>query len=186
MTDSSGKIIWGDLELFLLLGRTQRMLRFKLLGNHKIKGDFKIRLTQEDEIAIRSELDLGQATSGPAFNLCNFLSKLNGLIPLSIPLEEKIAVIRADREPIKANCESYLDQAEKIYLLRAAPLPPGKNPREETLRKLYMLDAAIDDVAALIRNLKRVRWTTYWTAVEPNTDKFAEIFTKVARASTGQ
>lgn len=183
-TDSRGNVAWGDLELFILLGRTQRMLRLKLLGNHKIKGDFKVRLTQEDEVAIREELNLGAAATGPAFLIGDFLSKLNGLIPQSILLEEKIEAIKADRAQIESHCKDYVDQATKIYLLRVGPLPAGHFPREETLRKLYMLNAPTDDIASLIRHLKRIRWTAYWTATKPTTDKFADIFAKVANAAS--
>lgn len=183
-TDSKGKIAWGNLELFILLGRTQRMLRLKLLGNHKIKGDFKIRLTQEDEAAIREELNIGAGTTGPAFLIGDFLSKLNGLIQQSIPLEEKIEVIRADGAKIESECKDHIDQATKIYLLRAGPLPAGYFPREETLRKLYMLNASSDDIASLIRHLKRIRWTVFWTATKPTSDKFANIFAKVANIAT--
>ncbi|TDV07005.1 hypothetical protein [Paraburkholderia caballeronis] len=180
VTDSAGRIVWGELELFILLAGTQKMLRFKLLGNHKIAGDFKIRLTEDDERAIRAELGIGDAVGGPAFALQDFLNKLDGMIPTSIPLEAKVAVIRDEKTAIEAHCKTYLDDASKVYLLAVRPLPDGRRPREETLRKLYMLDAEAAAIAALIRNLRRIRWTTYWTATEPSTDRFAEIFAKVA------
>ncbi|WP_154234579.1 hypothetical protein [Burkholderia pseudomallei] len=179
-TDSAGRIVWGALELFVLLSGTQKMLRFKLLGNHKIAGDFKVRLTEDDEQAIRAELGLGQAVGGPAFVLLDFLNKLNGMIPASIPLEAKVAVIKDEKKAIEAHCKTYLDDASKVYLLGVRPLPDGKRPREETLRKLYMLDAEPAAIAALIRNLKKIRWTTYWTATKPATDRFSEIFAKIA------
>lgn len=172
--------MWGALELFVLLAGTQKMLRFKLLGNHKIAGDFKVRLTEDDEQAIRAELGLGQAVGGPAFVLLDFLNKLNGMIPASIPLEAKVAVITDEKKAIEANCNTYLDDASKVYLLGVRPLPDGKRPREETLRKLYMLDAEPAAIAALIQNLKKIRWMTYWTATKPATDRFAEIFAKIA------
>lgn len=184
VTDLSGKIIWGELELFILLAHTQGIIRRKLLGNHKNAGDFMIRLTDEDEKAIRAELGIGVASTGPAFDLHNFLNKLNGMIPTSIPLESKMQVIKAEKVAIQKHCSSYIDAASKIYLLRAAPLPEGKYPREETLRKLYMLDAAATDIAALIRNLKKIRWTTYWTANEPKSDQFSQIFAKVASTAS--
>lgn len=179
-TDSSGKIVWGQLELFILLARSQRMIRCKLLGNHKNAGDFKVRLTDDDEQKVREELGLGESTAGPAFVLRDLLAKLNSIIPASIPLEMKIAVVREHRVNIRTHCPEYFDDASKVYLLRAGPLAAGKRPREETLRKLYMLDVPREDIAALIRNLKGIRWTTYWTASVPATDKFAEIFAKVA------
>jgi hypothetical protein len=179
-TDSAGRIAWGNLELFIFLARTQKMLPFMLLGNHKVAGDFKIRLRQSDEQAIRTELGLGEQAIGPAFDLNDFLGKLNGMIPDSIPLETKIAVIKSEKAAIEAHCKRYLDDASKVYLLSVRPLPDGKRPREETLRKLYLLEAEPAAIAALIRNLRKIRWTTYWTATEPTTDKFAEILAKVS------
>lgn len=180
-TDAKGNLVWGELDLFILLARTQKMLKFRLLGNHKNAGDFKIRLYDEHEKAIRAELGIETATEGPAFVLQAFLSKLNEQIPASIPLESKISVIRADRGPIKAHCADHLDKADRVYLLRVGPLPNGYRPKEETLRKLYMLDAAADDVAALIKHLKAMRWTAFWTASESKGAKFAEIFAKCLR-----
>jgi hypothetical protein len=179
-TDSTGKIVWGELELFILLARTQRMIRRKLLGNHKIAGDFKVRLTDDDEQAIRDELGLGESTTGLAFVFRDFLVKLNGMIPASIPLVAKMTIIRDERTAVRTHCADYIENASKVYLLRAGPLEAGKRPREETLRKLYMLDAPREDVAALILHLKKVRWTTYWTATKPATDKFADVFAKLA------
>lgn len=179
-TDSTGRIVWGDLELFILLARTQKMLQFKLLGNHKKAGDFKIRLDEDDELAIRAELGLDQPSGGPAFVFLDFLAKLNGMIPTSIPLEAKVVVINEERTAIGMHCGTYIDDASKVYLLGVKRLPAGKQPREETLRKLYMLDAKPAAIASLIRNLKRIRWTTAWTAEKPATDTFAEIFAKVA------
>jgi hypothetical protein len=179
-TDSSGDIEWGELELFVLLARTQGMIRLKLLGNHKNAGNFKVRLRDEHERAIRDELGIGNAAAGPAFVLSDFLEKLNGMIPVSVSLQEKIAVIQENKPSICTHCAEYMDDASKVYLLRAGPLAPGKRPREETLRKLYMLDVPREDIAALIQKLKSVRWTAFWTASKPKTDKFAETFTKVA------
>ncbi|WCM19918.1 hypothetical protein NDK50_00055 [Paraburkholderia bryophila] len=183
-TDSAGKIVWGQQELFILLARTQGMIRRGLYGNHRAGGDFTVYLTDEHENAIRAELGLGKSATGNAFVLRDFLAKLNGLIPTSIPLEAKTAVIREHRVAIKAHCADYIDKAARVYLLRAGPLADGKRPREETLRKLYMLDASREDVAALIRNLKQIRWTTFWTDKQPTSDKFAEIFAKVAGATS--
>lgn len=181
-TDSKGQIAWGEMELFILLGRTQRMLRFSLFGNHFQKGDFKIWLKAKDEQAIRDELGLNGATQGPVFILKDFLAKLNGMIPTTLPLAAKIDVIKAEKPTIQAHCKDYLEEASKVYLLGVRALPEGHKPREETLRKLYMLDVDTADITALINNLKRIRWTVCWTAEEPTGDIFAEIFAKVANA----
>ncbi|RKP48278.1 hypothetical protein [Trinickia fusca] len=180
-TDSAGKIVWGELELFILLARTQGVIRRKLYGHHRAAGDFTAYLTNDNEKAIRAELGLGEsATGAAAFVLHDFLAKLNEMIPASISLEAKMAVIKEHRTVIQTHCADYIDNASKVYLLRVGPLEAGKKPREETLRKLYMLAAPREDVAALIRNLKQIRWTTFWTETRPKSDKFAEIFAKVA------
>ncbi|THK35660.1 hypothetical protein EHS39_23860 [Ensifer sp. MPMI2T] len=180
-TNTKGDIEWGDLELFIILARTQAIIRSKLFGNHYRGGVFKVFLTGEDEQAIRSELGLG-AVGGPTFALDRFLAKLNSMIPATIPLEMKVAVIKSEREAIKAYCGSYLEDAGRLHLLTLKKLPEGQRPREETLRKLYMLNAAPADIAALIRNLKELRWTAAWTNREPDTDRFAEAFARAAGA----
>jgi hypothetical protein len=158
------------------------VIRRQLYGNHRTAGNFTVYLTDEHEKAIRAELGLGASATGSAFVLSDFLAKLNALIPASISLEAKMAVIREHRVAITTHCADYIDKASRVYLLRAGPLEAGKRPREETLRKLYMLDAPREDVAALIRNLKQIRWTTFWTDKQPTSNKFAETFAKVAKA----
>lgn len=185
-TDSKGKIVWGKLELFIVLGTTQQMLRFQLYGNHRYQGDFKIWLKPDDEAAIREELGLNHATDGPAFVLQNFLAKLNAMIPASISLEAKIDAIRSEQPLVETYCQDYVDKATRIHLLGVKKLPAGHMPREETLRKLYMLKAKKEDVAALIRNLKAIRWTVRWTANEPESDQFAVAFAKIAAAMGAQ
>jgi hypothetical protein len=184
-TDSKGKIAWGKLELFIVLGTTQQVRRFQLYGNHR-QGDFTIWLKPDDEAAIRAELGLNDAESGPAFVLPNFLAKLNAMIPASIPLEAKIDTMKQERLAIDAYCKDYVEDATKVHLLGVKALPAGHMPREETLRKLYMLNARTADIAALIGNLKAIRWTVCWTATRPTDDKFAEAFAKAAAARVGQ
>lgn len=158
------------------------MLRFDLYGNHRNQGDFRIWLKGDDELAIRHELNIVDPTNGPAFVLQNFLAKLNRMIPATLPLTTKIDTIKGDRAAIDAYCRDYIEEASKVYLLGVKVLPKGSRPREETLRKLYMLDVATADISALIGHLKRIRWTVCWTDKKPTTDKFAEVFAKVAGA----
>ena len=133
-TDSAGKIKWGDLELFILLARTQKMLHFKLLGNHKTAGDFKVYFTPEDEDSIRKELDILGSLGGPAFDLDGFLNRLNMMIPSSIPLSAKIEVMNLHSGVIRQHCAKYIDSASKVYLLRAGP---GRSVREgDRVKKL--------------------------------------------------
>lgn len=181
-TDSKGELVWGDMELFILLGRTQRILRFKLFGNHFRTGDFKIWLDTEKEQAIRKELGIVGLGHGTAFSLLDFLAKLNGMIPETLPLAAKIDAIQRHRRAIEIHCRDYLEEASKVYLLGTKALPEGNKPREETLRKLYMLEKNPADITALIGHLKTRRWTVCWTATKPSTDKFSEVFAKVVGA----
>ncbi|HDX8373222.1 TPA: hypothetical protein RQN12_004267 [Aeromonas dhakensis] len=177
-TDSRGNIKWGDLELFIFLARTQTMLRFKLLGNHKNAGDFKIRLNINDEHKIREELGIQGSPNTPAFDLGRFLARLNDNIPVTIPLKNKVEVIKQQKNAVKDHCREYIEEAQKIYLIRLGPVTNGGKPREETLRKLYMIDAPADDITSLISDLKQIKWTAYWTASESKGQSFSAIFDK--------
>lgn len=185
-TKSSGGIAWGNLELFILLARTQRMLCLKLYGNHKNGGNFEVWMSDADEGAIKDELGLHNADQGPAFVLATFLAKLDVMIPASISLETKIETLQHHKDSVSLHCRAHIDASSRVYLFKVGPLPPGHHPREETLRKLYMLDAPKDHIAQLIRNLKSICWTTYWTATRPNTDKFSEIFSSVAASTSAR
>lgn len=177
-TDSRGSIRWSDFELFIFLARTQKMLRFKLLGNHKRSGDFKIKLRKDDELKIKDELGIQGSTNSPYFALERFLAKLNNNIPTTIPLKNKITEIKKHENAVKIYCKEYIEDATKVYLLRLGPVTNGKRPREETLRKLYMIDAPTDDMTRLITALRRVGWTAYWTANESKGKAFSAIFDK--------
>lgn len=185
-TDSKGDIKWSAIELFIILGRTQGILNFDLKGNHYHHGEFKIALTDADVAAIRTELGLndGAVHEGPAFVLENFLANLNAAIPLTLPLEEKVAAIQAHQDLVQAHCGSYVDDALKIYLLGPRPLKAPRKPREETLRKLYSLKATPKTIASLVRNLKALNWTVSWTATKP-TDadgRFENLWLKTVAA----
>jgi hypothetical protein len=183
-TDSAGSVKWKDLELFILLACTRKMLKFRLYGNHKYAGDFRIFPSKADEKAIREELGLRQVAEGPGFNLLDFLGKLDAMIPDTISLEKKVTLINSIKPEIVAHCGDYIDDASKVYPVGIICLPSNKHPREETLRKLYMLNTAKPAVIAdLIRNLKAINYTISWTAIKPETDKFDAIFAKAARAS---
>lgn len=185
-TDSKGDIKWSAIELFVILGRTQGILSFDLKGRHYHHGEFKIQLTDEDAKAIRAELGLddGAIHDGPAFVLEDFLAALNAAIPLTVPLEEKVAAIQEHQGLVQAHCGNYVEDALKIYLLGPKPLTKPRKPREETLRKLYSLKAAPKSIASLVRNLKALNWTVSWTATEPTDadDRFEKLWLKTVAA----
>ena len=185
-TDSKGAIKWSALELFIILSRTQGILRFDLKGNHYHDGAFQLKLTNEDVAAIRAELGLadGVAHTGPAFVLSDFLADLNAAIPTSLPLEAKVAVIQENPDLVRAHCGSYVEDALKVYLLGPKPLANPRKPREETLRKLYSLKASPQAIAGLVRNLKSLNWTVSWTATKPTDegDRFEKLWLKTVTA----
>jgi hypothetical protein len=179
-TDSKGDMQWNDLRLFIILGCTQKILRLKLLGNHKIHGDFKVRFGAQDEASIRAELGLRTTRHrfSNQFIFNNFLGNLNSQIPTTLPLVEKIKVIQCHKTLINDHLTEYVENASKVYLLGKKELSVGK-PREETLRKLYMLDVDPDIIADLINHLKRINWTVAWTDQKPDGDRFGELWAKV-------
>lgn len=179
-TDTKGNIKWGDLELFILLARTQAMLPLKLYGNHFHRGEFIVGISADHLSKIRRELDLGEANTGHPFDLENFLIKLNGMVPTSLTLRQKIDVIKEHRDAIRIHCKKYVDNASKVYLLRVDRPPNGGKPREETLRKLYMFNEDTQVMTTFIQNLKSVGWTAFWTDRESTTPAFSELFTRVA------
>ncbi|WP_429109880.1 hypothetical protein [Aeromonas veronii] len=107
-----------------------------------------------------------------------FLARLNDNIPVTIPLKNKVEVIKQHKNAVKDHCREYIEEAQKIYLIRLGPVTNGGKPREETLRKLYMIDAPADDITSLISDLKQIKWTAYWTASESKGQSFSAIFDK--------
>jgi len=184
-TDAEGKIKWSALELFIILSRTQAILRFDLMGQHYHQGDFKIKLTPPDITAIRTELDLtGEPCEGPAFELENFLADLNAAIPLSLSLENKIQAIQSEVDLVKVHCGKFVDNSLKIHLLGPLKLKLPKKPREETLRKLYTLNAEPRTIASLVKNLKALNWTVSWTETKPSDaeSNFEKLWLKTTTA----
>lgn len=184
-TDSKGDIKWSAIELFIFLGRSQGILNFDLKGRHYHHGEFKISLTEGDIKAIRVELGLDDGIHhGSIFVLRDFLESLNAAIPLTLPLEEKVAALQQHRDLIRTHCGNHVEDASKIYLLAPRPLSKPRKPREETLRKLYSLNAAPKTIASLVRNLKLLNWTVSWTATQPsNSDgRFERLWLKTVAA----
>lgn len=176
-SDKAGKIKWDKIELFIILGRTQRVLPFDLTGNHLHKGVFNIATRSADEQAFRAELGIENADRGN-FSLSDFLAQLNNMIPTSISLEDKISCIQENREQVRMHCGRHINSATRVHLLRPQPVALPKKPREETLRKLYMLEEDKKAISRLIEKLKERNWTVAWTDVKPDGVKFLEIWQK--------
>lgn len=178
-TDSKGKIKFGDLELFVIFGRTQQIYAFPLYGNFLKDGDFRIFLNADHVRTIRDELGIPDNADGPPFVVSDFLGRLNTSIPQSIPLTTKIDLMQNNRQIIERNCVRYLDEADKIFLLGPRPLPSLSRPREETLRKLYMLSQDPATIGRLIDKLKARNWTVAWSKIERSPVAFADLWSKV-------
>ena len=150
-------------RLFVFLGNTNTLLKFKTYGSHR-QGDFKIYVNRFEEQAIRQELDIrGGAVR---FDLSTLLRNLNSQIPHSLPLEKTIDVLRKEKAAFSEQPElkALVDDAAKIYLIGTVRLPENKRPREKTLRKLYLhLNYSSDTVTEFIAALKMTNHTVAWT-----------------------
>jgi len=152
--------------LFLFLRNTNRILKIKTYGNHK-KGKFEVYLKDEEQNYITEELQLNE--TGKTFDFDRFLDQLNCSIPLTIPVEEKINKIRANRNIIREL--NVVDEADKTVLIGDKKLPVGSKPRDKTLRKLYLYtDGAEKDIALLIELLKKANRTVAWTTEDRRGD----------------
>lgn len=187
-TDTNGDIKWGALELFIILSRTQAILIFDVKGQHYHQGDFKVWLTPSDVAAIRNELGLDDGDhGGRAFDPGRFLTELNAAMPQSLQLAQKIHAIQSETGLVRTHCGKFVDQALKIHLLDPRKLTHPKKPREETLRKLYALNAEPRTIARLVEHLKILNWTVSWTDKAPSTadDSFEKLWLKTVAAVTG-
>lgn len=178
-SDSDGTPRWSESDLFILLLRTNQALQFRLLGRHLRSdaqpGDFFIDLDHADERAIRAELNIPpNAVNGPVFRLQDLLTRLNAAFPARVDPEHTVSMFRKHRDIIRDNCKKQIADAAKIHLVRFGP-PSHGVPREETLRKLYMLSGqAPERVTALVNMLRSVGWTAFWSDKAQPVDKFQQ------------
>ncbi|MBV8362009.1 MAG: hypothetical protein JO189_29365 [Deltaproteobacteria bacterium] len=149
-------------KLFILLARTNVLIKLKLYGSHR-RGDFKAYLTSKDEKDIRAELDIHGGTH--AFNLIRFLTNLNAGFPDHLSLVQRIKTLSEHKDLFQTNqLRETVDDALKVYLVGPRGLPEGHRPREKTLRKLYLYvkgDPAV--IAEFISDLKKANKTVAWT-----------------------
>lgn len=153
-------------KLLLFLQNTRYMLRLKLYGAHD-KRDFRLFLEDWQVDKIKRELQLERG-DGPVFDIAKLLAALNANIPQSIPLAEKIKLLRGNRAAYQDELANILDFHRRTELIGERQLSPKQTPRERTLRKLYLYSArSPEDVAAYIDDLKRRNCTVCWR--EPET-----------------
>ncbi|AXO92870.1 TPA: hypothetical protein QCQ29_001166 [Bacillus cereus] len=144
-------------ELYIHLRRINKIIKLKTYGNH-LKGNFEVWIKEKEKEAIISELGLQK--NGTTFDFKLFLEQLNDKIPNTIPKEEKIKTIRANKGVIS---ELGIDENDKIILIGTKHLSIG-TPQDKTLRKLYLYtDSEVEIIEDFIERLKETNSTVAWT-----------------------
>lgn len=162
--------------LFILLRNTSYVFKRKMYGSHT-KGGTNVYLEQEHERAIRAELQL--TNSGPAFELRSFFAQLNSLIPQKLPLRDTVKALRENWNTVKSAVPNIVESELKTELSGLRQLDLPKQPKEVTLRKLYLhFEGSPSDIEHLIARLKSKNKTLVWRLPDPSRPPrpFAEIF----------
>lgn len=148
-------------KLYVFLGNTSKILRLKLYGSH-YRGTFRAYINKENEEDLINELKL-ERNAGWPFDFGRFLRQLNDSIPDSLPVPEKIKIMRQHRDTI--NGISPVDERDKTEFDGLLQLEKGvKRPRDKTLRKLYMYTNTKPEVVSeFIKILKSRNMTIRWT-----------------------
>lgn len=175
-SDNAGQILWKKLDAYIILGRTQAVINPELSGFYT-QGRFDFKFSEDDEAAIREELDINHAEGGN-FEFATFYESLNQEIPQTVPLVDCIRHMQENSQVVERHCAKHLEHADRRFLLSHQPLPPNKKPRDETLRKLIYLARDPRVVSGMIAHLKRLNWTLKWTDADPGGDRFAAIWEK--------
>ncbi len=162
--------------LFLLLRNTHYLIRRKMYGRHT-SGGTNIYLDAEHESAICAELQL--VGGGPAFELRNFFAQLNSLIPQKLPLRDTVKTLRENWQNVKSAVPDVVEDALKTELSGTMNLKLPRQPKEVTLRKLYLhTDGDPSDIEHFIAQLKSKNTTLVWRVPDPSRPArpFVEIF----------
>lgn len=170
-------------RLFVYLRHTRVMLDFKLYGNH-FKGDFRIFIDPVKERAMVEELQLGHGDV--AFEFEGFLRQLNDVFPAQLPLQSMLDTLRAVWPQVGQRLRSVVDEADKTILIGIRRLGE-KNPREKTLRKLYLHTRGdARTIRALVSALKAAHITLAWTNNPNAAEKsFVDLMQDVRRSRAG-
>lgn len=150
--------------IYIFMRNTMRMLERKLYGNH-LKGQFYIYLKDYMKKLFKDELLIESSVTNNLFIFEDFFNRLNESIPNSIPLNRKISVLRDCWDEVKDELpKEIVDEYDKTILIGPIRLPKNKEPREKTLRKLYLhANGNEDEIARLIWLLKQRNMTVAWT-----------------------
>lgn len=156
--------------LFIYMRNTRVLLKLKMYGSHR-KGKFEVYIKEGEREKMIKELSLSH--NGSHFDFNSFLDQLNEKIPLNISKENKIKILRNNKNIVSSL--GMVDEAEKTILIGVRKLPAEKKPRDKTLRKLYLYtDANEADIDELIKLLKKFNHTVAWTT-EDNAHKATDI-----------
>jgi hypothetical protein len=157
-------------QLFVYLRNIRFMMEIKLYGNHQ-RGQFFVYINSLLEEKIKQELGITSVCTQNPFDLYRFLQDLNAAFPITLPLITKIETLRANWSEIKQQqglTKRIIDEENKTVLIGEKRVSRGK-PQEKTLRKLYLYtEGNPNDIANLIRCLKRVNMTVAWTTPDSN------------------
>lgn len=152
-------------KIYIFMKNTQKMLQVKMWGFPE-NGSSHIYLHKSEIKLFREELLLDSSNSGSPFDVELFFNAINGSIPKSLPLQNKINTLRGSWDDIKNHLpKDVIEDSNKTTLLGPKRLPPNQRPRERTLRKLYLYaDSNVSDIVNLIEKLKKMNHTVAWTA----------------------
>lgn len=155
-------------QLFIYFRNIRCMQEIKLYGNHQ-RGQFII-YESNIENEIRQELGITSVNARNPFDLDNFLLDLNAAIPNTLPLVNTINTLRANQNIIMQNnlATKIIDEENKTVLIGEKRVSRGR-PQDKTLRKLYFFTKGnLNDIANLIRCLRRANMTVAWTTPDSN------------------
>lgn len=159
-----------DNKLFIYCRNIRFMANLKLYGNPK-KGSFSVYISEFVKNKIIEELQL-QMSTGTQFDFNQFLNQLNLQIPKSIGRNQKVKILKDNLKKIDfEHSRKLVDESSKIYLCGTQKVADGKNPRDKTLRKLFLyVDGITEDISSFIVELKKVNKTVCWSD-NPNLEK---------------
>lgn len=161
-------------KMYIYFRNINHLETVKLYGSHS-SGDFIIYINKTLKDLIHREL---QITSGTTpFDYDTFFNYLNLHIPQGMQSVSKSALLQNVYPIIKQRLPDLTDDADKTILIGIRRLPVGHQPRDKTLRKLYLhVNGVTNSLAGFIQTLKGRNLTLSWTANINSTPKsFAQL-----------
>lgn len=167
-------------RLFIYFRNIETLHQIKLYGHH-LSGNFNAYISTKEEELIRQELQL-QGEGNP-LNFNSFLDELNNSIPQFLPPTTKGETLRNTWDYIKDDMKNIIDDADKKILIGLKKLPEESQPRDKTLRKLYLyINGHDNDISDFIESIKERNITLAWTSDPTRTAKtFAQLLTDFSR-----